>query len=241
LKTRLLILLTVAAVGVAAQPLPCPPPQSTNQEVLSFEQAVTGVVHVRVYNERGELLEGYDYDASHPKKRDRSFYPETRFVATTASAGCVRGEARRPPSSPCVAWFQLPLSLGPPLDSIVVEAPEETVKGMEARLQVKATSNHIQCTIKHVLEPGDTITNIINGEQVLLTVRGLKGGSPFMYVYSVDTKALRKNKKDQPPTRILTDALSGTQKDSGQGRGAPSENQLLAAANHIAVKVSVPK
>ena len=246
MRTRSLMLIVIAACAfpVAAQRLRCKAPQLTFAEVLSFEQPLTGIVWVRVYDKVGTFLHGYAHDAAKPHQ-SQAFYPEQRLIATTASAGCVPGEAWKELTTPCRGWFKLPASRKRPLERILVEAPPGMT--MEATLKLEAKDPKVQCTRKERgLEPGHELVHVVGDEMIELTVRGTVRGTtpnervPFEYLYKVNMNALRTGKQaDEVDTSVVAGALKGKLK--GQGGGPSSENHaLLVAKEHIAT-VQVPK
>jgi hypothetical protein len=250
MRMRLLMLIVFAfgALQAAAQ-TNCPQGQTTNEDVLFFAETLTGVTHVRVYDEHGKQMKEplYDYKLApadlnnktyRPKELRKSYDPTIRYIATTASAGCVPGRAvLLPGAKVCAAWFELPRPVELPYDVIVRASPEMT---LDATLTLPVDNTKVQCTTNYgTLGPGGTIENVLKGEEVLLTVRGrTEKGSPYEVPYPVNMTVLQRDRKDRPVAKNLIDSLKPTSKGV---RGGLTLSELELVARKIEKKIVVSK
>jgi hypothetical protein len=252
----LLIASFLATLPVAAQHPPCSDrtadgqyvPHSVNQEVLSFSEPLRAPVYVRVFGADGRLIPNLDIVLDpNDIKSDRTvrlplrgapFYPEQRFIATTASVGCVRGAGRRPPQSPCVAWFDLERATAPPIDIIVdgIES-DSTNTIVEVTLELHARGGGT-CITQYTKLPGEMIEDVLDGETVELLIRTKFDRSP---VWSVDMRRLREKGSYRISAATVTDAFKVTERHSGQGGSGSSLNQIAAAAPRGTVTVRVAR
>jgi hypothetical protein len=138
----------------------------TNQIRLKCKRTT---VHVRIFDTSGKLVDEFEAspgpDGTISSDDPQSIEASKRFVVTSASKGCVKGQPGYDPDNAPINVFAMPCNSDPPMDLVVTSDPPATFTVMRAIPAV--------CRSQSQLSHGSSIVYFTSDETLTITARSI--------------------------------------------------------------------
>ena len=161
---RSLAVIAALVFGVAVYAEENAPP--TNHIIVRCKRST--VVHVRIFDTKGNLVD--EFEASPAPDGTITTVQEPieaskRYVVTSATTGCVRGESHYTTGGQPINLFKMPCNSDAPLDLVVTSDPPATFKVLRVISEV--------CRSQRPLNHGSTIAYFTSDETLTIDARSI--------------------------------------------------------------------